>query len=68
MPRTSLTASLRARGFDRSFATMELGARACCSQCEALVINGIACHEHDDAKAYDAAVKIAEEDEDTFNG
>jgi hypothetical protein len=46
MRKPSLTARLRARGFDRSFATRELGARACCSQCEALVINGIACHEH----------------------
>ena len=46
MPRASLTATLRARGFDRSHAVpFERGARVRCSQCEALVINGIACHE-----------------------
>lgn len=44
--RASLTASLRARGFDRSHAVpFERGAHVACSQCEALVINGTACHE-----------------------
>lgn len=44
--KTGLLASLKARGFDRS--TVEpftRGAWVRCSQCEALVINGIACHE-----------------------
>jgi len=46
MPQASLTASLIARGFDRSHAIpFERGARVWCSQCEALCINGVPCHE-----------------------
>ena len=46
MRRVSLTASLIARGFDRSHAVpFEHGARVRCSQCEALCINGVPCHE-----------------------
>lgn len=38
--------SLRDRGFDKSRVSDESdGARVGCSQCEALVINGVACHE-----------------------
>lgn len=44
--KTGILASLRARGFDTSKVTpFTRGARVGCSQCEALVINGIACHE-----------------------
>lgn len=44
--RKNLTVSLKARGFDLSHPIpFEKGARAKCSQCEALVINGVACHE-----------------------
>ncbi len=39
--------SLRRRGFDRSEYDRKNGThRVRCSQCEALVINGVACHEH----------------------
>lgn len=43
----NLAARLRRRGFDRS-RTIPFGGgvRVGCSQCVALVINGIACHEH----------------------
>ena len=42
----SVLKHLRARGFDRSEAVPFTGAAwARCSQCEALVINGIATHE-----------------------
>ena len=45
--KTGILASLRARGFDRSrVVPFERGVHVACSQCEALVINGIACHEH----------------------
>jgi hypothetical protein len=37
-------AALHARGFDNSKALMR-GYKVACSQCAALVINGIACHE-----------------------
>ncbi len=38
--------SMRDRGFDKSRVSEESdGARVGCSQCEALVINGVACHE-----------------------
>ena len=38
--------TLRNRGFDKSRVSEESdGARVGCSQCEALVINGVACHE-----------------------
>ncbi len=44
---TGIVASLKARGFDLSHAVpFEHGAHVGCSQCEALVINGVACHEH----------------------
>lgn len=33
-------------GFDRSCELEDGGFRVCCSQCEALVINGVPCHEH----------------------
>jgi len=40
-------ASLRARGFDLSeHIPFTRQYRVRCSQCEACVINGIACHEH----------------------
>jgi hypothetical protein len=43
----SLTASLIRRGFDKSHPIpFERGARVGCSQCQALCINGVACHEH----------------------
>lgn len=42
----SLTASLIARGFDRSHPIpFERGAKVQCSQCEALTVNGVPCHE-----------------------
>jgi len=38
--------SLRDQGFDESYAVpFERGWKVRCSQCEALVINGIPCHE-----------------------
>lgn len=38
--------NLRKRGFDESYYIRETGHwRIKCSQCQALVINGIACHE-----------------------
>lgn len=41
-----IVARLVARGFDRSRAIpFESGARIGCSQCAALAINGVACHE-----------------------
>jgi hypothetical protein len=45
--RASLTSQLHMRGFDLSRATPFVkGVRVRCSQCEALVINGVPCHEH----------------------
>jgi hypothetical protein len=46
MPRSNVLARLRARGFDRAYhipftKTYHVG----CSQCAALAINGVACHE-----------------------
>lgn len=42
----NLTASLKAQGFDLSqLIPFESGARVGCSQCDALCINGIPCHE-----------------------
>lgn len=47
MARVSLTAILRSRGFDLSHhIPFERGAHVGCSQCEALCINGVPCHEH----------------------
>jgi len=49
--KTGILASLKARGFDRSVVVrygavfFTRGARVGCSQCEALVINRVACHE-----------------------
>jgi Pyruvate/2-oxoacid:ferredoxin oxidoreductase delta subunit len=47
--RASLLTELRARGFDGSYRvyspTIGHSARVKCSQCEALVINGVATHE-----------------------
>ncbi len=38
---------LRKQGFDQTSYSRETGYyRVRCSQCEALVINGVACHEH----------------------
>jgi hypothetical protein len=38
--------SLRKRGFDQSYYNRSRGShRVQCSQCKALVINGMACHE-----------------------
>lgn len=36
---------LKERGFDRSYKLASRGWKVACSQCEALVINGVACHE-----------------------
>ena len=36
---------LEARGFDASALTDEGSVRVACTRCEALVINGVACHE-----------------------
>ena len=41
-----LAAQLRQDGFDKSTTLDGSYARVGCSQCEALVINGTACHEH----------------------
>ena len=38
-------ATLEARGFDRCGEARSGYVRVGCSQCEALVINGVACHE-----------------------
>lgn len=40
-----LAAKIRKRGFDKSTACSD-GVHVSCSQCQALVINGIATHEH----------------------
>lgn len=41
-----LVARLKARGFDRSKSIpFEKGARVGCSQCEAVCVNGVPCHE-----------------------
>jgi len=49
-PASSRLQALRAAGFDRSRLTHdELGRfmiRLGCSRCEAMAINGLACHEH----------------------
>ena len=46
MPRLLLILNdLRARGFDQSYRIRTGVYRPKCSQCEALVINGLACHE-----------------------
>ena len=44
MPRRSTLTILRARGFDRC-TRRGPHIHVHCSQCEALVINGVACHE-----------------------
>jgi hypothetical protein len=33
------------KGFDKSYKTKQGGYKVVCSQCEAMVINGVACHE-----------------------
>jgi hypothetical protein len=38
-------ARLHARGFDRAYIIRGGMIRAACSQCAAIVINGLACHE-----------------------
>jgi hypothetical protein len=43
-PIESQLAHLRSLGFDRSRASLDY-VRVLCSQCEALVINGVPCHE-----------------------
>jgi hypothetical protein len=44
--KTGILRSLRSKGFDKSRVTpFTRGAHVSCSQCEALVINGVACHE-----------------------
>ena len=44
--RTGIVSRLKASGFDLSYAVpFERGAVAKCSQCEALAICGVACHE-----------------------
>ncbi len=44
--KTGILESLRRRGFDRSrVVPFERGAVVGCSQCEAVCINGVACHE-----------------------
>jgi hypothetical protein len=41
-----LAEKLRRQGFDESYVSRDSGAvRVRCSQCQALVINGMACHE-----------------------
>lgn len=40
-----ILAELLERGFDQSTPSTAGGVRVRCSQCEALVINGVACHE-----------------------
>jgi len=35
----------RSRGFDKSYVSSSGGVRVGCSMCQALVINGVACHE-----------------------
>lgn len=44
-PRRNLLQSLRRQGFDDSYRSDSGGYRVRCSQCEAIVINGMACHE-----------------------
>lgn len=44
-PMSTLAAKLRSQGFDRTL--VENGVvHISCSQCEATVIQGVACHEH----------------------
>lgn len=43
--RKRIVANLKRRGFDQTYAIRGAGIRPKCSQCESLVINGIACHE-----------------------
>lgn len=46
MANINILKSLRKRGFDRSYYNRSSGShRVRCSQCVALVINGMACHE-----------------------
>ena len=45
MGTNTLFGSLRARGFDRSKPLADGAVRVGCSQCAALVISGVACHE-----------------------
>ena len=41
----NLTIQLKRRGFDQTYKIRNGGYRVKCSQCEALVINGVATHE-----------------------
>ena len=67
-----LLASIEAQGFDRSYVSADGGVRARCSQCEALVISGMACHEtgcpnmvrDDDASGNDGDIYDCDERED----
>ena len=41
-----LIEQLQTRGFDRSIDDEDDGVFVGCSQCQAIAINGVACHEH----------------------
>lgn len=43
--RLSTLRTVQNRGFDQSYVNEDKHIRVKCSQCEAMVINGIACHE-----------------------
>jgi len=45
MSKYRLIRQLQSRGFDACYSVRGGGVGVRCSQCEALVINGIACHE-----------------------
>jgi hypothetical protein len=45
LERRKLVHRLKRRGFDKTWSSEKYGVTVRCSQCEALVINGIACHE-----------------------
>lgn len=44
-PDARLAEKLRRRGFDKSYVSRSGGVRVGCSMCQALVIQGVACHE-----------------------
>lgn len=65
MPRQETLKSLRAKGFDKStyvFGAMKMFAVSC-SQCQALVINGVPTHEARCPNARKAKAELAEDDE-----